>query len=126
VNRAMRRASEKNGRVLQGRPWNAFQDVTVEANLRHAILNKNSMHFPQQVFQNNKYVVQVFRGLEILGMKADKVMIRRSDSQPIHSWADLQRIKNEIFGDEKTAIEVYPPQDELTDVANLYWLWVLK
>jgi hypothetical protein len=40
------------------------------------------------------------------------------------SWPEMQRIKNEIVGEAKTAIEIYPPQAEVVDEANMFHLWV--
>lgn len=40
-------------------------------------------------------------------------------------WAEKQRIKNEIYGKELTAIEVFPKESELVDEANMYHLWIL-
>lgn len=51
--------------------------------------------------------------------------IRRHDMQPIRSWATLQRVKNDLVGPERTAIEVYPAESALVDSANMYHLWVL-
>ncbi|MBC7282626.1 hypothetical protein [Hoeflea sp.] len=41
------------------------------------------------------------------------------------TWPEAQRIKNEIAGPETTAVEVYPPQSEVVDQADMYHLWVL-
>lgn len=41
------------------------------------------------------------------------------------TWWEAQRIKNEIAGSEATAVEVYPPQGEVVDEADMYHLWVL-
>ncbi len=41
------------------------------------------------------------------------------------TWPEAQRIKNELAGAEATAIEVYPPQSEVIDQADMYHLWVL-
>ena len=41
------------------------------------------------------------------------------------SWWEAQRIKNEIAGEGATAVEVYPPQAEVVDGADMYHLWVL-
>lgn len=41
------------------------------------------------------------------------------------SWSEKQRIKNEIFGEDRTAIEVFPTTANLVDEANMYHLWVL-
>jgi hypothetical protein len=52
-------------------------------------------------------------------------MIRRNDELPEHNWSKIQRIKNEVFGEDAVALEVYPKQRNLIDVANIYWLWIL-
>ena len=38
----------------------------------------------------------------------------------------VRKIKNEIFGDEYIALEVFPRESELVDEANMYHLWVFK
>lgn len=126
MNRQQRRASETHGRRLQRLDWNEFQDVTQEAYAKACALGGNRSYRPDAVFQNNKYIVQIFTDCEVIGKCATRVMIRRSDSAPIYSWQDLFRIKNEIFGDEAVAIQVFPKVSELIDDANLYWLWLLK
>lgn len=40
-------------------------------------------------------------------------------------WRDKQRIKDEIFGAERVAVEVFPPAGELVDAADAYHIWVL-
>lgn len=40
------------------------------------------------------------------------------------TWAEKQRIKDELFGRERVAIEVFPPRSEMVDAANLFHLWV--
>jgi hypothetical protein len=41
------------------------------------------------------------------------------------TWAEKQKIKDEIFGLDATAIEVFPARANLVDAANMYHLWVL-
>lgn len=126
MNREMRRASEKEGRRLQKLGWDDFQDVTEEAIKRHLILNRDPFRerFADTVYRNNKYIVQVFKNVVRKGRNYIKVMIRRSDSEPIYSWQDMYRIKNEIFGEEVEAIQFFPKKSELVDDANLYWFWI--
>jgi hypothetical protein len=50
--------------------------------------------------------------------------IRNTNNTDI-PWAEKQRIKNELFGEESTAIEVFPAESELVDGANMYHIWVL-
>ena len=40
------------------------------------------------------------------------------------SWAEKQEIKNELFGEDRFAIEVYPKERKLVDSADVYHLWV--
>lgn len=122
--RNRRRLSRKNGSRLIRMGWNDFEDITQESKERlpHLVGNK---HFPERAWKNNIYIVQTQRHFLSDGTVALKAMIRRNDEKPVHSWRDMQRIKNEIFGEEFTAIEVYPKQSRLVDVANIYWLWIL-
>lgn len=39
-------------------------------------------------------------------------------------WSEKMMIKNEIFGEDRVAIEVYPKQKNLVDSADVYHLWV--
>lgn len=40
------------------------------------------------------------------------------------SWSEKMRIKNELFGENRFAIEVFPKQKNLVDVCDVYHLWV--
>ena len=39
-------------------------------------------------------------------------------------WAIKQQIKNEVFGDNRMAIEVFPCENKKVDVMDVYHLWV--
>lgn len=128
MNRKQRREFDKKslseGRRKQKLGWDEFKNVTKTAIEKHLALNPTSNFRPDFVWQNNKYIVQVFLGEHRKNRTYDKAMIRRSDAKPIDSWSDLQRVKNEIFGPEIEAIQFFPPQSELIDDANLYWLFI--
>lgn len=126
MNRQQRRASESVGRRLQKKEWNEFQDVTEEAKEKGRLLGRDMERdkFFDRVYQNNKYIVQIFDNVERKGKVYTKVMLRKSDSTPMIGWNDLYRIKCEIFGDEVEAVQFLPPKSELVDVANLYWFWI--
>ncbi len=53
------------------------------------------------------------------------LMVRREDGAEIRSWDELQRVKNEIAGPERLAVECYPPQSEVINMENARHLWVL-
>ena len=73
-----------------------------------------------ELWADDVYQVEVTR--------ADKVAVlsvSRIDGQRGHSWVDLQRIKNAIAGPECEAVELFPAQSRMIDVANKYHLWVV-
>ena len=83
-----------------------------------------------RAFSNNRLVIMIFdnESINFLGdrINAIKVMVQRHDDKPIpNHWRELQNIKNKIFGNDATAIEFFPPESELVDVANIYWFWVI-
>jgi len=42
------------------------------------------------------------------------------------SWREMQRIKDDLAGPDATAVEVYPPQAEVVDEADMFHIWVLR
>ena len=55
--------------------------------------------------------------------KEDGPIIQSGGIAPI-GWNEKMMIKNELFGENRFAIEVYPKQDKLVDIADVYHLWV--
>lgn len=55
----------------------------------------------------------------------EHVTIQRMGGFGDISWADKQEIKNELFGERATAIEVFPDVRNLVDICDVYHLWVL-
>ena len=41
------------------------------------------------------------------------------------TWPEMQRIKNELAGPTSTAVEVYPPDSQVMDEADMFHIWVL-
>lgn len=41
------------------------------------------------------------------------------------TWHEMQRIKNELASEDLTAIEIYPPEPEVVDEADMFHIWVL-
>lgn len=127
MNRLQRRASQANGRKMMAGGWNAFEDFTAEAmqtvSAKAAV--ERGYKPPAQVWKNNLYVVQVWEPRETWMGALTKLGVRRNDGGIVRSWSDMQRIKNEILGPERVAMEFYPAESALTDVANMYWLWAL-
>lgn len=49
--------------------------------------------------------------------------INTRDRSPMRNWRHLQQAKNEVCGELWTGIEIFPPEDQLTDTANQYHLF---
>lgn len=116
MNRHLRRVSQANGARLSRGAWTPFERVE-----RPDLCPSREW---SAVWANSRYVVFVVPEPSVWG-EITRLMIRRHDAEPVHSWTDLQRIKNELCGPERVAIEVYPRESELIDDCNLYHLWVL-
>lgn len=71
----------------------------------------------ESFWRNSIYSVQVYRrfSCKILG-------IRRHDQQKSCPWKHRQIIKNEIIGKEHVGVEFMPPEEEVVDQANMYWI----
>jgi hypothetical protein len=41
------------------------------------------------------------------------------------TWYEMQRIKNEIFGEHSVAIEVYPAAKDVVDGSDMFHIWIL-
>ena len=79
----------------------------------------------RHVQANNLYVVLIRPFTDEHGNRMKHLAIRTA-SQLEPPWRDLQRIKNEICGEEATAVQVMPPASELIDEADMYHMWVLS
>jgi len=63
----------------------------------------------------------------ILGIDGDVAFVSRKDGGALGTewFGVLQSYKNVIWGTEATGVIVLPPQDELRDRSNTYWIRVL-
>lgn len=78
------------------------------------------------VFRNNKFLVQVFKENEMI-----RISVNRTDLKPDGGWQDditwddLQDIKREIGFGNKLAVEIYPRDVDIVNVANIRHLWIM-
>lgn len=80
-----------------------------------------------EVWISNKYLVQVFTEDNfVLRVSVCRTSVRQiggwSDGL---SWDDLQDIKRQIGREDSYAIEVYPRDRDIVNVANMRHLWIL-
>lgn len=87
------------------------------------------------VFQSNRYLVQVFQELpmeiggERIGVRritVNRVEVEKNlDWKDDIRWDDLQDIKRDLGMADNYAVEVYPADFDVVNVANMRHLWVL-
>lgn len=78
-----------------------------------------------RAFRNTRFTVMVYDYTVTTHGFATKALIQKHDDTPIlNHWAEIQKIKNEIFGKEVTAIEYYPAESNLINDHNIYWIWI--
>lgn len=75
-------------------------------------------------FVNSRYQVSVNVMETPLGEVTWLSIINR-DRSARHDWRDFQRIKNELMGPEREAIELYPAESRLVDTNNQFHLFVI-
>lgn len=82
-------------------------------------------HWMTRAYGNNRYIVMIMDNATTDKGPAIRAMIQTVDDRPIiNHWSEIQRIKNEIFGEGVTAVEYYPKQTDLVDEHNIYWIWI--
>jgi hypothetical protein len=75
-------------------------------------------------YVNLVFAVQLFERHTKQGI-VTHLAIRQHNGSAFISWADLQRIKNELAGYARQAVQVFPPEDEVVDKANMTHLFVM-
>lgn len=76
-------------------------------------------------FMNNKYIVMIDDSAKTTHGTAIMAMIQMHTDRPLQMhWREIQKIKNELFGEDTTAVEYFPAVSDLVDLHNIYWIWI--
>ena len=86
-----------------------------------------------EIWVNDIYQVNILRGKNCDGYihhpqlkgKCDYISIKTHNKEAVRDWRHFQQIKNELVGEHREAIEIFPSEARLVDTANQYHLWVL-
>jgi hypothetical protein len=106
---------------------NAKQPATLTPVPREKWPEMGNIGIPSAVFRSRTHLVQVYD--EGDGMQ--RLSILRTQLNKAGEWVDgipwdeLQDIKRQIGMGDKYAIEIYPRDRDIVNVANLRHLWVL-
>jgi hypothetical protein len=72
-------------------------------------------------YQNKEYVANLYDELE---NNMHHLAITRHDGSFINDWRHLQKIKNDICGSQRWAVQIFPSEKYLVDSTNVIHLWV--
>ncbi len=124
--RVSKRRSEKSRRkaankTLAKKPFGPWEkrDISI-----HHPDRARGPSWREDCYLNNRYSVQI-SDQETKWGTVVHLWIRRHDGQMPRAWMDLQRIKNELIGENRVAVEVFPAVDNFRNSANMAHLWVL-
>ena len=79
-----------------------------------------------KVFLSVGFLVQVFDEETSTRLSINRTQRRNGKWVDLITWDELQEIKNAIGYGNSYAIEIYPPDDEVVNVANMRHLWIPK
>lgn len=80
------------------------------------------------VWRNNRFLVQMFTpagGGQRLSINRTMVDDRTGDWIDGITWDEIQTIKHQLGFGERTAIEIYPPDEDLVNVASIRHIWLV-
>ena len=81
----------------------------------------------KEAWRSNRYLVQIYHengDIERLSICRTRLNSEGHYEDNI-SWDDLQRLKSECGRGDKMAVEVFPADSDIVNVANMRHLWVL-
>lgn len=85
---------------------------------------------PRRAWMSRNFVVQLYDFEEYPRLSVQRsgcsalIRERNRDVRPI-SWDDLMEVKAAVGYGDSWAVEVYPPDSEVVDVAMMRHLWIL-
>ena len=81
-----------------------------------------------RVWRSREFVVQEFtaRPPAVVRLSVNSTTLSGDRWQDGITWDDLQRIKNECGYALYDAVEIYPAQTDVVNVANMRHLWVMR
>ena len=109
------------------RPWRRFLE-TVPINSRTGKQDPDVVSGAERFWVNSHYLVFIrTMGTDDDGeVNAVHLSLRTVENDTRHDWRDMQRIKNELCGPEWEAVELYPKESRVVDMANQFHLWAIR
>ena len=79
------------------------------------------------VLRSSRFLVMIYREREgVLWMSVNRTEVKGSRWVDGITWDELQALKREAGFGERDAIEIYPRDEDVVDVANIRHLFILE
>jgi hypothetical protein len=112
----LRQRRKSWGTTLQNLPVEEWPPSMIGAN-----------HPPVKVMRSHDFLVQIFDEGDVLRMSVNRCAIDDDGNWRSNiSWDELQRIKSEAGFGNWWAVEIFPSNCEVINVANMRHLWLLS
>ena len=78
-----------------------------------------------QVWRSSGFLAQAYSEGDVIRLSINRTVIANGGFDADISWEDLQDIKHQAGYGNRRAVEVYPMDDHIINVANSRHLWIL-
>jgi hypothetical protein len=105
------------------RPWRRWTETAPTDPSGKVVADWNAGG--ERFFENSHYLVFV---RPMVPSDSDTppafhLSMRTIENDTRHDWREIQRVKNELLGEDWEGIELYPAESRVVDTANQYHLW---
>lgn len=106
-------------------PYQQWTNFIYDEEATKAYRNRTGDPQQSEIFSNKSHVVimtpmSIEHGID--GWVS--LSIKRHDRKAECDWRIFQRIKNDLVGEKREAVQLFPSMDRVLDTANQYFLWV--
>ena len=116
--------SERRALETENKKWPEYLQKVPREAWPHSILPIEQR--PKEVWRSRQFLMQIFDahdGIERLSIC--RTTVAAGSWQDGISWDDIQRLKREAGRGDKAAVEIFPPDAAIVNVANMRHLWVV-
>jgi len=79
-----------------------------------------------EVWRSRGFLVQIYQEVNVKRMSVCRTAVKTDGKWAEEiTWVELQELKSQCGYGKKTATEVYPPDSDVVNVANMRHLWIL-
>jgi hypothetical protein len=99
--------------------WQPLRKIPVPDHIkRHH--DRSALPRPKAIWANDTYEVMEYDSGDVTWLS-----IKRYDRAAVHNWRHMQQMKNEICGEFREGVELYPSEARIADNANQFHMYVL-